>query len=230
MRLLGKESLSSLLRGPAGGCSIESTVWIAKTRRAPPGGGRYNGLVRGFFTRRQPPFDRILLIESGNRHLFNELLPLLYRRHGGGMRADLVTCFAGVPEGFQEANSQVYRVTSYRTPDDRNRLVAELKANRYSLLIMICSAEPIMTKWKWMLAAKLPLKVMVINENGDTFWIDWQHFSVLRHFVLFRAGLTGAEAVPALSRILFFPLTLAYLALYALWAHTRRWIHLRTQS
>ena len=29
-----------------------------------------------------------------------------------------------------------------------------------------------MTKWKWALAFRLPVKVLVVNENGDFFWFD----------------------------------------------------------
>jgi len=77
------------------------------------------------------------------------------------------------PEGFTPHNTRIYRVTDYRTPEQRRRLFAELKQNRYAILGMLCSAEPIMTKWKWALAARLPVKVFVLNENGDYFWLDW---------------------------------------------------------
>jgi hypothetical protein len=39
---------------------------------------------------------------------------------------------------------------------------------------------------------------------------------------LYRAGLTGSAAVPALVRLVLFPLTLTYLVLYAGWVHFRR--------
>lgn len=183
--------------------------------------------MRGFFTRRQPEFTRILLIESGGRSLLNDYLPALYRIHGGGVVTDLLTCFAGLPEGFQETGS-VYRVTDYPDSEARARLVAELKSNRYAAVGMICSGEPIMTKWKWMLAARIPAKVFVLNENGDSFWLDFSHAGVIRHFILFRAGLTGAGAVPTIARLIFFPVTLAYLVAYAAWVHLRRQIHLRS--
>ena len=40
----------------------------------------------------------------------------------------------------------------------RKRLYAELAANRYNVVGIICSAEPIMLKWKWSLAARLPAR------------------------------------------------------------------------
>ena len=87
---------------------------------------------------------------------------------------------------------------------------------------MICSNEPIMTKWKWVLAARLPAKVFILNENGDYFWLDRGHLSNIRNFVLVRAGLTGSGAVRTLARLVSFPFTLLYLILYALTVHLRR--------
>ncbi len=79
-----------------------------------------------------------------------------------------------------------------------------------------------MTKWKWAIAAQLPAKVFVINENADWFWLDRGHWSAIRHFALFRAGLTGSGALRTMGRILLFPFTLLYLLLYASIIHLRR--------
>jgi hypothetical protein len=175
--------------------------------------------LRYFFSRGNPPFTKVLLIESGSRRLFDDLIAGLYQTYGDQLEMDLVTCFAGVPEGFRGA---VYRVTDYRGGAGRRRLYEELAARGYPILGVICSGEPIMTKWKWMLAARLPSKVFVLNENSDYFWLDWGHWRVMLHFVLFRAGLTGAAAIPTIGRLLFFPVTLAYLILYACVVHLRR--------
>jgi hypothetical protein len=135
---------------------------------------------------------------------------------------DLVTCYPGLPEGFRPEATTVYRVTEYRGRQGRARLYRELERNRYSILGVICSAEPIMTKWKWTLAARLPAKVFVLNENGDYFWIDYGHWAVIRHFVLFRAGLAGAGAVRTLARLALFPFSLLYLLGYAAAVHLTR--------
>ena len=82
-----------------------------------------------------------------------------------------------------------------------------------------------MTKWKWTLALHLPVKVLVVNENGDFFWFHRANWRIVRHFVLFRAGLTGSDAVRTIGRILAFPLTLAFLLLYAAFVHFRRKVH-----
>jgi hypothetical protein len=175
--------------------------------------------LRYIFRRHQPAFTRVLLIESGSRRLFDNLIAGLYETYGEQLEIDLVTCFAGVPAGFR---GQVFRVTDYSGPPARKRLYAELAAREYPIVGMICSGESIMTKWKWALAARLPAKVFVLNENADYFWIDCIHWRVILHFALFRAGMTGAAAIPTLARLVFFPVTLAYLLLYAGAVHLRR--------
>jgi len=177
--------------------------------------------MRHFFTKSIPPFSRVLLVESGSRELFENLLPVLYRNHPE-MRCDLVTCYAGAPKNFRSDQGSLYRVTDYPDSSSRQRLYDELGRNCYVIVGIICSAEAIMTKWKWMLAARLPGKVFVLNENGDSFWLDRGHLAAIRYFILFRAGLTGSGAVCTLARVVLFPFTLLYLILYAVAVHFRR--------
>ena len=178
--------------------------------------------VRYFFTRRQPATSRILLVESGSRSLFEGLIAALRKTYGPRVPIDLVTCYPGLPEGFAPETTQVYRVTDYPTRSAQRQLLRELRNNSYSVTGIICSAEPIMSKWKWVLAARIPAKTFVLNENGDYFWLDYAHWSTIRHFALFRAGLAGPGAVRILAQWALFPLTLAYLLLYASILHARR--------
>ena len=178
--------------------------------------------VRYFFTRREPNVSRILLVESGSRALLEGIISGIRKTYGDKIFVDLVTCYSGLPAGFCSETTTVYRVTDYRGRAGRARLYRELARNRYAVLGIICSAEPIMTKWKWMLAARLPAKVFVLNENGDYFWVDWGHWSIIRHFALFRAGLAGSDAVRTLARLALFPFTLLYLLSYAATVHLAR--------
>jgi hypothetical protein len=177
--------------------------------------------MRYFFSPDLPPFTRVLLIESGSRKLFEDLLSGLYDVYPK-MRADLVTCYAGVPKNLRTEVGEVYRVTDYPGRKFRKRLYKQLATNRYDAVGMICSAEPIMTKWKWVLAARLPSKVFVLNENCDYFWLDRWHWHTILHFVLFRAGLTGSGAIRTPARLVLIPFTLLYLILYATIVHLRR--------
>jgi hypothetical protein len=169
----------------------------------------------------------VLLIESGSRSLFENLIPGIYGTYGDDITLDLVTCFAGVPEGLNPATSTVFRITDYPGVQGRLKLLSELRSRNHLVVGIICSAEPIMAKWKWWLAWKLPAKVFVLNENGDYFWLDRFHWGVILHFALYRAGLTGAGAVPTLARLLLFPLTLRYLLMFAGLAHLKRWVRMR---
>jgi hypothetical protein len=179
----------------------------------------YNSDLRYFFYPHIPPCSRILLIESGSRRLIERLIPCLRDQFGQDVEMDLVTCYAGEPAGFQ---GRVFNVNDYGGAAGRHALRTDLAERQYSVAGVICAAEPIMTKWKWWLCAKLPAKIFIINENGDYFWLDRAHSRQLRQFVAYRLGLTGSAAVPALVRLACFPVTLAYLLLYAGTVHLRR--------
>lgn len=175
--------------------------------------------MRYFFRTHFPSCSRILLIESGSRSLIEGIIPALRQIFGDELEIDLVTCYPGVPQGV---NGRVIRVTEYGGASGRNQVWADLSKREYGVAGIICSAEPIMTKWKWWLAAKLKSKLFVLNENGDFFWLDRTRWRTILHFIAFRTGLTGSAAVPAIVRFVLFPLTLSYLILYACTVHLRR--------
>lgn len=177
--------------------------------------------MRHFLSKSEPPFDRVLLIESGDRTLFEDMLSGFYDLHPQS-QADLVTCYAGLPQHFRPDRGQTYCVTEYRDRTARKKLYKELRANRYTLIVIICAAQPIMTKWKWVLAARIPAKLLILNENCDYFWFDRGHLATIWHFILIRAGLAGAGAVRTLARLIAFPFALLYLILFAATVHLRR--------
>jgi hypothetical protein len=178
--------------------------------------------MRYCLSSRIPEPKAILLVESGSRHIVESVVPGLRRTWGEDVRIDLVSCYANPPRGFEGAGTQVYRVADFRGRRARGELYGKLRANRYSLIGIVCSGEPLMTKWKWVLALRLPAKIFVINENGDYFWLDRKHLSLIRQIVLLRAGLAGAGAVRTLARVFLFPLSLLYLLVYASFVHARR--------
>lgn len=179
--------------------------------------------VRYLLSRREPPLTRILLIESGSRSLVEGLLPHLRAVWGRDVPIDLVTCYAGLPEGFGP-ETVVYRVTDYGSPEGRRELIRLLRQGRHSMAGMICSAEPIMTKWKWLIALRIPAKVFVLNENGDYFWMHRDNAAAIREFALVRLGLSGAGAIRTIGRLLMFPFSVLFLLLYAFAAHAGRFV------
>lgn len=172
-----------------------------------------------------PPYDRVLLVESGSRWIVEKMLASIYSRHGPDTPVDVVTCYAGAPDGLNSANGRMFWVTEYGARE-RDRLLGELLERRHTILGIVCSAEPIMTKWKWWLAYHIPAKVLIINENCDYFYVDLPNWRMALHFALFRAGLTGPQAVTTLARLFLFPFTLAYLLAYAGLVHLKRWVRL----
>jgi hypothetical protein len=177
------------------------------------------GRLKRFLSKRVPPLERIVLVESGAREIFEQFLPSIY---GHCPRVDLVTCFGGPPANFDSSKGRIYDIADYRGAEGRQRLYAELWQNAYSAVGIICADQPIMTKWKWAIAAHLPGKLFIVNENVDWFWVDRGNWKTVRHFVLYRAGLSGADAVRTLTQLALFPFTVLYLLLWAGWAHTKR--------
>lgn len=150
--------------------------------------------------------------------MLEKLLPALPHIFGN-VEIDIVTCFAGEP---RDVNGTVFNIHKYGGPSGRDRLFADLNSRSYRLAGILSTGEPIMTKWKWWLAYKLPVKVFVINENADFFWCDWGHARVVRNFALMRVGFSGTSAVPAIARLIFLPITATFLLSYAAAVHLRR--------
>ncbi len=181
--------------------------------------------MRYFFRRRVPPIERILLIESGSRSIAESVLPRIHSTFGDAVGVDLLTCYPDLPAGFPP-ETRVYRVTDYPGGAARSRLYRELRAAGYSAAAAICSGEPIMTKWKWAVAARLPAKLLIVNENADFFWFDSDRRGTILQLALLRSGFAGAGAVRTAARFLAFPFTLLFLLAYAAAIHTRRALRL----
>ena len=164
-------------------------------------------------------------MRSGSRALAERTFLHLQALWGPDVQVDLVTCYGGAPAGFAE----VFRIADYGGRPGRQRLVRELRARGYSAAGMICSGESIMTKWKWMIAARVPAKFFIVNENADYFWVQRQNLPVIRRFALVRAGLAGEGSVRTLIRLILFPFSLLFLILYAGFVHARRRVRMAFQ-
>jgi hypothetical protein len=175
--------------------------------------------LRYFLSRRIPEFARVVVVESGSRKVSARLISVLHDKWGSEIEIDLVTCYPDAPAEFR---GRVYRVTDYAGPAARKRLYRELSERRYDLAGILCSGDPIMTKWKWVLAARLRSKIFVVNENADFFWLDRGHWRNVLRMVQSRTGISGGAVVPSLSEWLLFPVTLTYLLLFAGAVHLKR--------
>jgi len=178
-----------------------------------------------FFRLRSPVPSRVILVESGSRHLLTGAITYFRNCYGEHLPFDLVTCYAGLPPGLPPDSASIYPIHKFRGRQGRRRLYQALRAGRPSVLVMVCSGEPIMAKWKWALALNLPVKVLIVNENGDFFWLDRSNWKVVRRFVLARAGLSGSDSIRTVGQILLFPFTFLFLLGYAIFVHVRRKVH-----
>jgi hypothetical protein len=182
-----------------------------------------------YFTSTYPEFHRVILVESGPRAVLETAIPRLTGVFGPQAAFDLVTCYSGNPSTL-EPTATVWRTADHRSGAERARLLQEIKATGATAVAIMCSGHPIMTRWKWWLVWQLPVKVLVINENADCFWLDTAHFSKARRMALYRVGLSGEIAGRTLLRLALFPFGLIYLLLYASVVHTQRWFRLAFKS
>lgn len=183
------------------------------------------GRVKRFLSKRIPKLNHIVIVESGDRGILEKLLPSLYSYCP---HVDVVTCFAGPPLSFDAARGVIWNIADYQGREGRARLYTELWDKHYSAVGIVCADQPIMTRWKWAIAAQLPGKLFVINENVDYFWIDRGNWKMCVRFALFRAGLSGADAARTLTQLALFPFTVVFLLLYAGQVHARRRIQALT--
>jgi len=172
-----------------------------------------------------PEFHRVILVESGPREVLETAIPRLRSVFGPATAFDLVTCYPGHPSTLADG-SNIWRTAGYQSSETRVRLLRELNASGATVLAIVCSGRPIMTRWKWWLVWRLPMKVLIINENADCYWLDTAHLAPARRMALVRAGLSGDIAARTLLRLALFPLGLVYLILYASTVHVQRSLRL----
>jgi hypothetical protein len=180
--------------------------------------------MKYFLTGRGPAVDRILLVESGSRHVLERAIAGMNRGFPGA-RLDLCTCFAGVPASVSGIE-RVWRVTDARSLRAKWRMVREIAATRPPVAAMLFSGEPIMFNWKAVLLLLLPSKILLINENGDFFWLDRPNFPTLRQFLGARVGMDGDGMLRGLCRAVSFPFVLVFLILAAGVTYLSRWSRL----
>jgi hypothetical protein len=176
-----------------------------------------------------PEFRRVLVVESGSRNITEAALPRLREVFGPQVTLDLITCYPDVPNALT-ADAKVWRTQEHSSREARRKLIRDLLVAGTNGVAVVCSAEPIMTRWKWWLAWNLPAKILIVNENADAFWLDRTNARIIRQFATQRLGLRGVTGGEALGRVLVFPFLLAYLLLYAAVTHARRSLRLAFSS
>ncbi len=179
--------------------------------------------MRYFFRSRIPEPKSVLMVESGSRAVLEKARARM-RDIFPQACFDLCTCYPGAPsgDGFQN----VLRVTEAPGLSGKLRMLRAIRRRRPAIMAVLFTGESIMLPWKLALLSAIPAKVLVVNENGDFFWLDWANRSTLRQFLGSRVGVDGAELLRAFCRTLVFPFSLLFLAGYALVAYSTRWTRL----
>lgn len=184
--------------------------------------------------RSKPPFDRllflasrwtpklrrVLLVESGSRSAANEFLEEVYGL-AENEQVDILTCYRTAPEAFDASRGQIF-FTHDTGSGGRGKLFETLSQSGYSAICMLCTGDSIMTKWKWAAAARIPAKVMIVNENADSFWLDRGHLRDLRNLMIERSGMKELTPLRTLAHAIAFPFTLAIVVSFAGYMKSRR--------
>jgi hypothetical protein len=174
--------------------------------------------MKGFFRDNIPPARDLLLLESGSPEIFRRAFANI-RRAFPHARLHLCTCWPDPPPGC----SDVFQVSEYPSWRDKLRLLLSFRKSRWDILVILCSQEPIMYAWKMAALLLVPAKTLIINENGDFFWLHWQNRGTLRSFLAARWVIIRKEFLLTALRALVFPLTLLYLIAVAAFLYARRW-------
>ncbi|MBI1353500.1 MAG: hypothetical protein GC160_04080 [Acidobacteria bacterium] len=174
--------------------------------------------MRGFFTRRTPEASRILLIESGPRPLGELTIERLRTVFGSGTEIDAVHCQLSGPAGALRCWSV--------NEGGRWELLRALRREGHPTAALLAGGDPIMAPWRWAMLATLPAKFLVVNENGDFFWLDRGNLGTLVTFLQHRSGLGGESALRSAARIFLIPPAFCYLLVYAAAVHVTRWTRL----
>lgn len=182
-----------------------------------------------YLTAACPDFSRVLLVESGSRSVLEAAIPRLRGVLGPHVGFDLVTCRPGAPAALDDS-TRVWRTQDHTDAEARAQLLREAKNAGSTVLAIICSGEPIMTRWKWWLAWRLPAKVLIVNENADCFWLDTGNLRSLRQLASVRLGLSGSFPGKIAARAAMLPFVVIYLLLYAAAVHVRRAFRLTLTS
>ena len=170
-----------------------------------------------------PGADDVLLIESGSPAVSRRVLERV-REHFPVARYHLLTCWPETtPEHHSAGYQSIFRAPEYPAGLDKIRLLFSLARRRWRVLVILCTGEQVLWRWKLLALAIFPSKVLIANENADFFWLDWAHRSNLRQFLGVRWGVNLDQIAATALRALVFPFTLLFLLLTALYLYTRRW-------
>jgi len=145
----------------------------------------------------------------------------LYDAHPA-QRVDLLTCYTGEPRNFDRSRGRVISIHGVEATGSRASFLSRLAGGGYNVVAILCANQSIMTSWKWAVGARVPAKLLIVNENADYFWFDTAHISNLGMLIKHRWGTHTGVSLQLGVAVLASPLVYLYLLGNAGWVHARR--------
>lgn len=153
-----------------------------------------------------------LLIESGAQAATERFLQHVYTAERE-CRVDVLTCYRTYPENFDTNRGRMFYIHEPEIAQRRSAFICRLLAARYSVLAVVSTGSPVLTKWKWLLVAFTRARVLIVTENSQYFLLESLSGRVPRlSAVQLRLG----------AELLVVPFSMTFLLVYAGAAHFRR--------
>ena len=124
--------------------------------------------MRYFFRRKVPQAGDILLIESGSRQVSTRALEGI-KRIFPQARYHLCTC---LPETPPDSYASVFRASDYPSGISKLKLLFWFRRQRWPVMAVLCTGEPLLLRWKLIAGLIVPAKVLIVNEHADFFWLN----------------------------------------------------------
>lgn len=179
--------------------------------------------MRGVLSSVHPSFERLLVIESGPREVTEVFLKHLYEVQRSE-RVDLLTCYVGAPQTFDSQRGVIYSVHDADAKANRTKFIRKVLRGPYNVVAILCTGDPVLTKWKWIIALRVNAKVLIVNEYAGFFLLDLKHRRPAQMMLRLRLGLHRPVQFHLFGELLLVPFTMAYLAFYAAAVHTRKYL------
>jgi hypothetical protein len=173
-----------------------------------------------FLSRFTPPLLRILIVESGPRETTEKLLHYFYEVPKS-QQVDVLTCYGSSPKTFDAERGTCYSIHDPAFQGNRSGLIRHLGQTKYSAVAALCTGSAVMNKWKWAIAARIPAKVLIVNEHAGFYSLDLGHLKNIGN-TLSEHFLPEASTLGVIGELLIAPFTISYLFLYAALIHLRR--------
>ena len=180
--------------------------------------------MKYFFRQKIPVVHNVLFIESGSREVAHQAWEGVQRIFPGA-RYHLLTC---LPDPPSVRFDTVFRASKYPSWWSKLCLLFSIRRKGWQVMVILCTGERILWRWKIVALALVPAKVLVVNENADFFWLHWGNWRTLRQLLAVRWGVNLLEMnlgglCSTAFRALVFPFTLLFLLFIAASLYTHRW-------